>query len=418
MLDGTSPSTGSSPSIPSEVGAYKIHSIIGMGGMGTVCRCRHRNEFMADRQGGDVCIKTMHPQYANDPTFQARFEREASLGLKLDHPGIIKVHDLVMDAGTLALVMEYVEGRSLADMIGLETGPIPWAKAWPLFSQLLDAVGHAHEHGIIHRDLKPDNVMVTPTGQLKVLDFGIAKEAGATAAMTAGGMGTADYMAPEQHTDAKNVDARSDIYALGMTLYEMLAGRLPWGDELDILGLLLRKQHGDIPPPSKFYPDIPPEVVATVMLALAPQREARPWSVLALRQALDRAGRTPAVVHIAAPPTPVATSMTVVESDLPPPEISGYKGQLPPPGYPQPAGAPFTGEPRINGMALFGLILAFIPPFAMIGLILSIVGLIQVNNSHGIQKGRGLAMAGIVVAAIMLVVMLVGSALLPLIARM
>ena len=137
MLDGSPPGTGSSPSIPAKVGAYQIFSLIGRGGMGTVYRGRHRSSAMAIRQGGDVCIKTMHPQFADDPTFQARFEREASLGLELDHAGIVKVHDLIMDAGTVALVMEYVEGRSLADMIGRETGPIPWARAWPMFSQLL-----------------------------------------------------------------------------------------------------------------------------------------------------------------------------------------------------------------------------------------------------------------------------------------
>ena len=292
MLDGSSPSMGSSPSIPNKVGVYQILSLIGKGGMGTVYRGRHRSQPMAERQGGDVCIKTMHPQYADDQTYQRRFEQEAALGMNLDHPGLVKVHDLVMDAETLALVMEYVEGRSLADMIGHETGPIPWARAWPMFKQLLEAVGYAHEHGIIHRDLKPENVMVTSDGQLKVLDLGIAKEAGSGATRTGSGMGTADYMAPEQHTDAKNVDERADIYALGMTLYEMLAGRLPWGDELDMLGVLLHKQSGHIPPPTAFYPDIPHDVVAVVMSALLPDRMVRPGNVSAFGRALEGAEKT------------------------------------------------------------------------------------------------------------------------------
>ena len=276
------------PDLPTEIGSYRVLGLLGEGGMGAVYRARHRAEPMAVRQSGDVCIKKMHTQFARDPAFQARFEREAVLGLKLAHPGIVKVHDLVTDAGTLALVMELVDGRSLAQLIGRETGPIPWDRAWPMFSQLLDAVGHAHAQGVIHRDLKPDNVMVTEDGQLRVLDFGIAKEAGGGDTRTGAGLGTADYMAPEQHTDAKNVDARADIYALGMTLYEMLAGRLPWGDELDMLGVLLRKQAGDMPPPTAYYPDIPPGVVAVVMACLAPQREDRPASVEALRGMLQK----------------------------------------------------------------------------------------------------------------------------------
>ena len=336
MLDGSSPSTGSSPDLSDEIGSYRILGLVGEGGMGVVYRGRHCSEPMAARQGGDVCIKKMHGQYARDPRFQARFEREASLGIGLDHPGLVKVYDLVKDAGTLALVMEYVEGRSLAEMIGRETGPIPWARAWPLFRQLLDAVGHAHENGIIHRDLKPENVMVTADGRVKVLDFGIAKEVGSGSTKTGSSMGTVDYMAPEQHTDAKNVDAQSDIYALGMTLYEMLAGRLPWGDELDMLGVLLCKRNGDIPPPTKYYPEIPPAVVAAVMSTLAPNREARPASVAALRQALDEAPvrrprsvpeprlvpenaasekPQPAASRLAAPPTPAVRA----QAPAPPP---------------------------------------------------------------------------------------------------
>ena len=279
--------------IPAEVGAYNIFGLIGQGGMGTVYRARHRSETIAQRQGGDVCIKTMHAQFAREGTYQARFEREASLGLKLNHPAIVKVHDLIMDAGTLALVMELVKGRSLAQMIGKETGPIPWARAWPLYAQLLDAVIYAHGQGVIHRDLKPENVMVTSAGNLKVLDFGIAKAAGGEATRTGITVGTIDYMAPEQHTDAKNVDQRADVYALGMTLYEMLAGRLPWGEELDVVGVLSSKQKADFPPPTIFYSEIPSPVVDVLMSTLTPQRERRISSVSALRQNLEARGAYP-----------------------------------------------------------------------------------------------------------------------------
>jgi len=283
-----------SESAPDRIGAYRILGVIGEGGMGTAFRGRHRSEAMADRQGGDVVVKVMHPHLARNPTFQARFEREANLGLKLDHPGVVKVHDLVADGDTLALVMDLVEGRSLARMIGEETGAIPWPRARPLFEQLLDAVEYAHSRGVIHRDLKPDNVLVDPVGRLRVLDFGIAREQDGTSATAAGtAMGTAGYMAPEQHTDARSVDARADVYALGMTLYEMLAGRLPWGPELDVVGVLQKKVSGDFPPPTAFYPDIPPAVVATVMRALAAKPERRIESVDAIRRALVAARPTP-----------------------------------------------------------------------------------------------------------------------------
>ena len=195
--------------------------------MGTVYRGRHRSPEIAARQGGEVAIKVMHPHIARNESFAERFEREASLGLKLDHPGICRVHDLVVDGGVLALVMELVEGEPLSELIGTTTGPIPWGRAWPMLEQLLDSVTYLHAQGVLHRDIKPENILVGSGGQLKLLDLGIAKDAGSGKTKTGVGMGTVDYMAPEQHTDAGKVDERADVYALGMTLYEMLAGRLP-----------------------------------------------------------------------------------------------------------------------------------------------------------------------------------------------
>lgn len=254
---------------PTSVGSYQILGEIGKGGMGQVYRARHRSDSFAERQGGDVAIKVMHAHYSVQASFQDRFEREGSLGVKLDHPGIVKVYDLVQEGDTLALVMELIEGRPLSETIGAVTGPIPWQKALPLFGQLLDAVGHAHEHGVVHRDLKPENVMVTSEGTLKILDFGIAKDVSSGRTKTGTGMGTVDYMAPEQYTDAKNVDQRADIYALGTTLYEMLAGRLPWEADSAEYEILKVKESGTFPPPTEFYPDIPQPIVAVIKRALA-----------------------------------------------------------------------------------------------------------------------------------------------------
>jgi len=271
------------------VGAYDILGHIGDGGMGTVYRGRHRSPQIAARQGGEVAIKVMHPHIARNPEFAERFEREAGLGLKLDHPGIVKVHDLVVDGEVLALAMELVDGRPLSDVIGTQMGPIPWSRAWPMFEQLLDSVSYMHGQRVLHRDIKPENVLVTGEGRLKLLDLGIAKDTGSGKTRTGVGMGTVDYMAPEQHTDAGKVDERADVYALGMTLYEMLAGQLPWGDDLDALGVLQKKLSGDIPPPTDFYPDISPEVVHALMGSLANEREARTGSASDLGEALSKA---------------------------------------------------------------------------------------------------------------------------------
>jgi serine/threonine protein kinase len=277
----------SSPNVGDSVGAYRILGDLGRGGMGVVHRGRHRTAAIAKRQGGEVAIKVLHAQYAQDDAFRDRFEREASMGLKLDHPGIVKVYDLVIDGGNLALVMDLAEGRPLSEVIGKETGPIPWERAWPMFKQMLDAVAYAHKHNVVHRDIKPENVIVSSSGQLKILDFGIAKDMEGGKTKTGTGMGTVDYMAPEQYTDAKSVDQRADVYALGMTLYEMLAGRLPWESNTTEFQVMTVKSRGDFPPPTDFYPEIPEWIVQVVKAATAVKPAERIQSIAAFVAALQ-----------------------------------------------------------------------------------------------------------------------------------
>lgn len=292
----TAPETGDS------IGAYKILGELGEGGMGVVYKARHRMEVKANQQGGDVAVKVLHAQYAQNTEYRARFEREASLGMKLNHPGIIRVFDLIQDSGSLAIAMEMAEGRPMSQMIGHETGPIPWDKAWPLFEQILTAVEYAHSQGVVHRDIKPENVVVGNNASLKILDFGIAKDLEDGKTKTGTGMGTVDYMAPEQYTDASKVDQRADIYALGMTLYEMLAGRLPWDSSTTEFKVLTLKSRGDFPPPTDFYPEIPEVVLRALNGALAVELEDRFTDVGAFRSALEGVAlEAPAVVAAQAP---------------------------------------------------------------------------------------------------------------------
>lgn len=269
------------------LGAYDLLARVGDGGMGTVYRGRHRVGAIAARQGGDVAVKTLHPALARDPAFVERFRSEAEALAALDHPNIVKVYDVVEEGGRIALVMEWVPGFTLSELIGRHTGPMPWERAQKLVRPLLAGVAHAHERSVVHRDIKPENIRVTPEGVLKVLDFGIARlgeSRGAT--KTGAGMGSVDYMAPEQFTDARHVDARADVYALGMTLYEMVAGRLAWEPSDTEFGVLQRKSQGEIPPPTAFYPSIPPWVVEAIMGALVVDPAQRLPSVHALESAL------------------------------------------------------------------------------------------------------------------------------------
>ncbi len=272
------------------VGQYRILDRLGAGGMGAVYRARHRIEAMADRQGGDVALKVMHADLAADDSYRARFEREASIGLKLQHPAIVRVLDAQVTGDSQLLVaMELVEGRTLTRVLSEETGPIPAGRAMAMFRPVFWAVSYAHSKGVVHRDLKPDNVMVRPDGSLTILDFGIAKDEGSRIRTRTGAViGTPDYMAPEQHEDASRADARADVYGLGMTLYHALAGRLPWSENADVVEVMFRKKQGDLQPPSSHYPDVPGGVERAVMRALAPAQQDRFESVDAFLEALEQ----------------------------------------------------------------------------------------------------------------------------------
>jgi serine/threonine protein kinase len=225
------------------LGAYEVTGPLGAGGMGEVYRAR---DTRLDR---DVAIKVLPDAVASDPERIARFEREAKTLAALNHPNIAQIHGVEESGPVRALVMEFVDGDTLADRIA--AGPIPLNDALLIARQIADALDAAHEHGIVHRDLKPANVKVRPDGTVKVLDFGLAKalepigSRGASpdvlansptitspALMTGVGvlLGTAAYMSPEQ-ARGKAVDKRTDIWAFGVIVYEMLTGHRPFAGE-------------------------------------------------------------------------------------------------------------------------------------------------------------------------------------------
>ncbi len=217
------------------LGPCEVVALLGAGGMGEVYRARDT------RLGRDVAVKLVHPRFAADPEQLRRFEQEARAASQLDHPNILVVHDLGSHEGGPYIVSELLEGESLRERLG---APMPPRKAIEYVVQVAHGLAAAHEKGIVHRDLKPENLFVTKDGRVKILDFGIAKLAQPvvssvplTEALTASPptepgvvMGTVSYMSPEQ-VEGKAIDQRSDLFSLGVVLYELLSGRRPFQKE-------------------------------------------------------------------------------------------------------------------------------------------------------------------------------------------
>jgi len=260
------------------IGSYRIEERIGRGGMGVVYRGQHT------KLPREVAIKSINPR-AGDHDLRAlrhRFEREAYIQSQLDHPGIVKIYDYIVAEQTYYIVMEYVEGRSLAQLLKQEGGPLKSERALNLFDQILTAVVYAHtftyqdqdggtHRGIIHRDLKPPNILVTPDDKIKITDFGIVKVVGAETTDTFGAAyGSPRYVSPEQ-AEGLEVDQRSDIYSLGVILYEMLTGAPPFGNErAPLTRTEILRAHVEEPPslPTEINPLIPLEVEDIILRSL------------------------------------------------------------------------------------------------------------------------------------------------------
>ena len=248
---------------------YEIERELAKGGMADV--------FVAyDRQlKRRVAVKVLFPEFARDPSFVERFRREAQNAASLNHPNIAAVYDWGQERGTYYIVMEFVEGRSLRDIIRTE-GPLPAAAAARIAGELADALAFAHRNGVVHRDVKPGNVLITASGQVKLTDFGIAAnqfDANQGLTQTGSVMGTATYFSPEQ-AQGHPVDGRSDVYSLGVVLYEMLAGVPPFTGESPVA--VAMKHVREVPPPMRTrVPDVPAQLESVVNAALTKDIEMR-----------------------------------------------------------------------------------------------------------------------------------------------
>lgn len=265
---------------PQQFGRYEIKRELGRGGMATV--------YLAfdPRFKREVALKVLPHEFLHDPTFRVRFEREAQTIAALDHPAIVPVFDFGEQDGQPYFVMRYMPGGSLADR--LKRGPLSLAETGQIFARLAPALDEAHTKGIIHRDLKPGNILFDQRAEAYLSDFGIVKLSEATSTFTGTGViGTPAYMSPEQARGEADIDGRSDIYALGAILFEMLTGQTPYKADTP-MGLVVKHITEPVPRILEVKPDLPPGCEALITWAMAKNRAERPptASRLAKRLAL------------------------------------------------------------------------------------------------------------------------------------
>ena len=262
---------------------YRVERSVGRGGMAEVFLA---HDLLLDRP---VALKVLFPEYANDPSFVERFRREAQSAAGLTHPNIVAVYDWGKVNNTYFIAMEFVQGRTLASILK-EKLRLTARQACDVAVDVASALGFAHENGVVHRDIKPGNILIGSTGQVKVADFGIARALGSAVeeglTQTGSVMGTATYLSPEQ-AQGSQPDPRSDIYSLGVMMYEMVAGRAPFiGD--NAVGVAYQQVHGVPPALSEFVSDIPREFEAIVAKCMAKSAERRYVNAGALRDDLRR----------------------------------------------------------------------------------------------------------------------------------
>ncbi|MEX1158370.1 MAG: protein kinase [Thermomicrobiales bacterium] len=332
-------------------GRYRLGEVLGEGGMAVVYRAQ---DVLLNRP---VAVKILRAQYAADESFLRRFEREAQAAAGFSHANIVNVYDVGTDGGQHYIVMEYIRGPSLKDLIRRQ-GPFSVDGAIFIIGQVTSALDYAHQRGLIHRDIKPQNILVDRDGNAKVVDFGIAKgmrDVNLTEAGT--GMGTVHYVSPEQ-AQGDPAGPGSDLYSTGVVLFEMLTKRLPFEADTPV-GVAMQHVNTPPPPPSTFNPKIPPEVDSIVLRALAKEPDQRFPNGAALSTAL-RHWDMPEPSHSSYPSRPPGPRPPVGTTALPP---RGRTAPPPPPhNQPRPERRGAAGPPPRQRTGRMPVVPASVPP--------------------------------------------------------
>lgn len=254
------------------IGDYELLQLIAEGGMGTVHRGRHR------QTGQVVAIKIMPPHLAKNPVLMKRFEKEYNAARAIDHANIVRAIEFGVDDGAPYLVMEFVDGASLGQRLERD-GPLSEQEAIRIIAQVAQGLHRAHKKKLVHRDVKPDNILITPDGQAKLTDLGLVKETETDMGLTrpGRGLGTPHFMAPEQFRNAKNADARCDIYSLAATMYQMVTGVLPF-QSTGPVDALMKKMNNDLVAPRKIVPELSERLEWAILRGMNPNRDNRPGS--------------------------------------------------------------------------------------------------------------------------------------------
>ncbi len=334
-------------------GRYRVADVLGRGGMAVVYLARD------DELDRPVAIKVLAGHLADDTVFRDRFVREARLAAGLSHPNIVQIYDAGEDDGNPYIVMEYVDGRSLADELDLD-GPLDPGRVVDLGVQVCAGLEHAHTTGLVHRDIKPGNLLLGESGTVKIADFGIARAAETTRLTQMGSvLGTAAYLSPEQAL-GEEVTAAADIYSFGCVLYECLTGRTPYVFET-LTELAVKHRQEPITPVRERRPEIPEGLEAVVMRSLARNPEYRPPSAAALGQEL------------------AATAPDDVTRPLP--KASGVRASE---VRTEPLRRPTTARPKRRGIDRRILIGAVMALLVLAAIVIAIVG-----GSGGGDNGSG-----------------------------
>ncbi len=318
--------------LPQKIDRYEIKAELGRGGMASVYKA------IDPRFKRDVAIKVLPAAFMHEAMFRARFEREAQTIASLEFPGIVPVYDYGDENGQPYLVMRYMPGGSLADL--LKQGPLPIDKTNRIFSRLASALDYVHSKGIIHRDLKPANILFDPHGNAYLSDFGIAHLAEASVALTGDALiGTPSYMSPEQARGDGDIDHRSDIYALGAILFEMLTGRLPY-EATTPMGIAMKHLIDPVPRILAVKADLPAACEDLIERAMAKERDRRFQTASDMASALEIIA-----IQADASPSPSMTRTPAADSDGAPAPSAAARPMTPPPSRPAGPARPITPQP-------------------------------------------------------------------------